>query len=130
MERRDKRSVAGQHVGSKQKEYVMSPDWIIGALALVTIGSVAGLAIFHFGFFLKDPRNLDAFKRIAEDRTSATTAMSSEGVEQRSLRQRLDQAPSLDAKLSSRGDDALGLADVVFDTAWRDWRQALGTPKD
>ena len=35
----------------------MSSEWIIGALALITIGGTLGLAVFHFGFHLKDPDN-------------------------------------------------------------------------
>ena len=53
----------------------MSSEWIIGALAFITIGGVLGLSIFHFGFHLKDPKNMAAAKSVAEGRESATTKM-------------------------------------------------------
>ena len=108
----------------------MSPDWIIGALALVTIGGVLGLAVFHFGYYLKDQRNVDAFKRVADDRSSATTKMSSEGVNGRSLRQRLDEAPSIDDSLSTRADTSMSITDVLFGTRWSTISNSLRSRAD
>ena len=111
----------------------MSPDWIIGALALVTIGGVLGLSAFHFGIFLKDPKNVDAAKRVAEDRASATTRFSSEGVNGRSLRQRLDEAPDLNAELSVRSTHSRSFRAILFDTKWSEIRaiadQGRGRPR-
>ena len=71
----------------------MSSEWIIGALAFVTIGGVLGVAIFHFGFHLKDPKNMQAVKGVANDRESATTKVASnQGTPQASLRERLDNS--------------------------------------
>ena len=100
----------------------MSSDWIIGALAFVTIGGVLGLAVFHFGFHLKDPKNLAAAKSVAQDRESATTAVSSEGVNGRSLRQRLDDAPTLNDRLGNRPVGSWG---ALFDTNWSTLRAAF-----
>ena len=57
----------------------MGSEWIIGALAFMTIGGVLALSIFHFAVHLKDPRNLEATKQVVADRESAATAVSSEG---------------------------------------------------
>lgn len=74
-------------------DMVMSSEWIIGALAFVTIGGTLALAIFHFGFHLKDPKNLAAAKSVAEDRESATTRMTpNKGQPEASLRARLDNS--------------------------------------
>jgi hypothetical protein len=99
--------------------------WIIGALAFVTIGGVLALSIFHFGFHLKDPKNLEAVKRVAADRESAATKVSAEGVNGRSLRERLDQAPGINDRLSNRKTGSLGVWDAVFDAKWSDLRSAL-----
>ena len=96
----------------------MSPDWIIAALALVTIGGVLALSAFHFGIFLKDPRNVEAAKRVAEDRESATTKFAAEGVNGRSLRQRLNEAPGIDDALSARSSHSHSIRTVLFDTKW------------
>ena len=74
----------------------------ISALAFITIGGVLALSIFHFGHHLKDPENMAAAKTVAKDLDSAATAVSSEGVNGRSLRQRLDEAPKLNQRLSHR----------------------------
>ena len=91
----------------------MSSDWIIGALAFITIGGVLALSVFHFAFYLKDPNNMAAAKSVAEDRESATTKVSSEGVNGRSLRQRLDDAPGLTDRLSRRYVASLGIDDLL-----------------
>ena len=52
----------------------MDSSVIIGLLAVFTIGIVLALAIFHFGYFLKDPRNRGAAKNaLINDGPSATT---------------------------------------------------------
>ena len=107
----------------------MSPDWIIGALALVTIGGVLGLSIFHFGVHLRDPKNLEAAKHVAADRASAVTRVSSASVNGRSLRQRLDEAPSLNDRLSSRRVGSVGLRSLIFDLKWSALRSSLGLPQ-
>ena len=103
----------------------MSSEWIIGALAFITIGGVLGIAIFHFGVHLKDPKNLEAAKQAAADRESAATKVSSEGVNGRSLRQRLDEAPSIDDRLSSRPAATLSTWDLLFEAKWADLRSSL-----
>ena len=103
----------------------MGSDWIIGALAFMTIGGVIVLAVFHFGIHLKDPANLEAAKRVATDRESAATRVSSEGVNGRSLRQRLDDAPGINDRLSSRRVGSLGVWTILFDTKWSELRSAL-----
>ena len=71
----------------------MSSEWIIGALAFVTIGGVLAVSIFHFGFHLKDPKNMAAAKSVANDRESATTRMApNKGEPEASLRTRLDNS--------------------------------------
>ena len=56
----------------------MGSEWIIGALAFVTIGLVVMLAVYHFGTFLKDPRNRGAAANVVSDGTSATTKVQEE----------------------------------------------------
>ena len=102
----------------------MDSGWIIGALAFMTIGGVLGLAILHFGFHLKDPKNVEAVKRVAADRESATTKVSTEGVNGRSLRQRLDEAPGINDRLSDR-PTGLNPWDAFFDTKWSYLRSTL-----
>ena len=53
----------------------MSSEWIIGALAFITIGGTLALGIFHFCFQLKSPANMEVAKRVAADRKSATTSV-------------------------------------------------------
>lgn len=102
----------------------MSPDWIIGALALVTIGGVLAISILHFGVYLKDPKNVDAFASVAKDRESATTKLSGEGVNGRSLRQRLDEAPTVNDRLSARPASS-SMVGLLFDTRWSEIRAVL-----
>jgi hypothetical protein len=83
----------------------------------MTIGGILALSIFHFAFYLKDPSNLAAAKAVAEDRESATTRVSSEGVGGRSLRQRLDDAPALKDRLSTRYVGSLSL-DELLNSKW------------
>ena len=101
----------------------MSSDWILGALAFITIGGVLVLSIVHFGFHLKDPKNLAAAKQVAADRESAATAVSSEGTGGRSLRQRLDDAPSVNDRLSDRPVGSF--VDVLFDQKWSSIRAIM-----
>jgi hypothetical protein len=107
----------------------MSSDWVIGALAFITIGGTLGLAIFHFGFQLRSPANREAAKRVAEDRASATTRMSNETHGGRSLRQRLDEAPGINDRLSDRyvGGD---FVEVLLERKWSELRPALGPVPD
>jgi hypothetical protein len=51
----------------------MDSGVIIALLAVFTIGIVLAISIFHFGSFLKDPRNRGAAKNVVEDGPSATT---------------------------------------------------------
>lgn len=96
----------------------MGSDWAIGALAFITIGGVLGLSIFHFGFQLRDPKNMEATKTVAKDRESAATAVSSEGTAGRSLRQRLDEAPGIDDHLGRRRGGSSSITDILFDMKW------------
>lgn len=102
----------------------MDSEWIIGALAFMTIGGVLALSIFHFVFRLKDPKNLEAVKSIAADRESEATKVSAEGVDGRTLRQRLNDAPGLNDRLSDR---AVGVNpwDALFGTKWSSLRSTL-----
>ena len=100
----------------------MSPDWIIGALALITIGGVLVLSVLHFGSFLTDPKNANAAKRVVGDEQSATTKVASESVDGRSLRQRLDDAPGINVDLSSRSTHSRSLRGILFDTKWSEIR--------
>jgi hypothetical protein len=52
----------------------MDSSVIIALLAVFTIGIALAISIFHFGFFLKDPRNRGAARNaLVEDGSSATT---------------------------------------------------------
>ena len=52
----------------------MDSGVIIGLLAIFTIGIVLAISIFHFGFFMRDPRNRGAVYNVfVEDGSSATT---------------------------------------------------------
>jgi hypothetical protein len=106
----------------------MDTDWIIGALAFITIGGVLALSIFHFFYYLKDPKNLAAARSVAEDRESAATKMSSEGVNGRSLRQRLDEAPALRDRLSNRYIASISL-DELLNTKWSVLKESLAGQK-
>jgi hypothetical protein len=72
----------------------MSSDWIIGALAFVTIGLVIVFAVYHFGYWLKDPRNRGAALNVAQGGESATTRVQREAsagsYNDRSIKERLD----------------------------------------
>ena len=72
----------------------MNPGIIIGALALVTFVLVLAFTLFHFGFFLKDPRNKGAAKNVfKDDGGSATTKLSAvQGAPSAPLLQRLDES--------------------------------------
>lgn len=52
----------------------MDSGIIIALLALFTIGVVLAISVFHFGFFVRDPRNKGAVRNVlVEDGPSATT---------------------------------------------------------
>ena len=102
----------------------MGSEWILGALAFMTIGGVLAIAIFHFGYYLKDPKNMAAAKSVAQDRESASTKVSAEGVNGRSLRQRLDEAPKLNERLSNRPVGSISLS-AIFETRWSVLRSTL-----
>ena len=104
----------------------MGSDWIIGALAFLTIGGVLALSVFHFSVYLKDPKNLEAAKQVAADRESATTKVSAESVNGRSLRQRLDEAPTINQRLSNRPTGSLGVMDVLFEAKWSFLKAKMG----
>ena len=108
----------------KVEQNVMDSEWIIGALAVVTIGGVVGIAVFHFGYYLKDPRNMEATKRVMEDEESATTRVSNESKDGRSLRQRLNDAPGINDRLSRR-PTGLNPWDAFTSTSWSTFRGTL-----
>ena len=108
----------------------MSSEWIIGALAFITIGGVLALSIFHFAVHLKDPDNMAAAKSVAQDRESAATGVSSEGVGGRSLRERLDAAPALDDRLSARPVGSWSMLDTLFETKWSFLRATMKGERD
>lgn len=82
----------------------MGSEWIIGALAFVTIGFVIAISIYHFGTFLKDPRNRGAAANVAAGGKSATTSVAEDApsgtFHDRTLKQRLD-----DSEASAHPDD-------------------------
>ena len=54
----------------------MGSQWIIGALAFITIGMVIIVSVVHFGSHLRDKKNRDSAKNaILEDGSSAHTAV-------------------------------------------------------
>lgn len=103
----------------------MDSSIIIAALAVFTIGGTLAAAVFHFGVHLKDPKNLEAAKRVAADRESATTKFASEGTQGRSLRQRLNEAPSIDDNLGARRG-GLNPWDALF-APWSEVRKIIRT---
>ena len=109
----------------EQGETTLASEWIIGALAFITIGGVLGISIFHFGYHLKDPKNMEATKRVVADRESAATAVSTEGVDGRSLRQRLDQAPKINERLGNRPTGMANAWDLLFNTKYSTLRAML-----
>lgn len=82
----------------------MSSEWIIGALAFVTIGLVIVIAVYHFGTFLKDPRNRGAAVNVASGGKAASTRVAENApagsYHDRPLKARLD-----DSAASSHPDD-------------------------
>ena len=51
-------------------------EWLVGLLAIITIGIVGVFALLHFMKQLRDPRNKDAAKNaLSEDGSSAHTAV-------------------------------------------------------
>ena len=70
----------------------MSSEWIVGALAFVTIGLVALMGLYQFGVFLRDPRNRGAARNVLQhDGESATTKVRPNiGPAPGTLRERLD----------------------------------------
>ena len=51
-------------------------EWLVGALAFVTLGIIIIFAVVHFTRQLRDPRNKDAAKNaLVEDGSSAHTAV-------------------------------------------------------
>ena len=85
----------------------MSSDWIIGALAFVTIGLVMLLAIYHFGTFLKDPRIRGAAANVVSGGTAASTKVAEEAPDgsyhDRPLKAQLDRSEA-----SAHPDDLSG----------------------
>ena len=77
-------------------------DGAVGALAIFTIGAALMIGMFLFLRHNRDPKNYEATKAVATDGESAATAVSAEQVDGRSLRQRLDDAPSVNDRLSDR----------------------------
>ena len=71
----------------------MDSHMLIIALAGFTIAGTLLLAFLHFGLFLRHPKNLEAAKRVKEDRESWTTKVASNiGNPAKPLRQRLDES--------------------------------------
>ena len=70
----------------------MDSGIILGALPLFAIGITLAGVIFHFGFFLRNPANLEAAKTVASDRESVTTRVTSNtGAPAKPLLQRLNE---------------------------------------
>ena len=89
---------------------------MVGALAIFTIGAALLIGCWLFLRHNRDPKNYDATKRVAQDGGSAaTSAVPWETVDGRSLRQRLDDAPSVDDRLSTR---RVGAKSEVLDMRW------------
>lgn len=54
----------------------MNSNYLIGALAFMTIGGLIVISIIHFGSHLRDKRNRDSAKNaLIEDGSSAHTAV-------------------------------------------------------
>ena len=54
----------------------MSPDYLILALLIMTIGGLLVISTFHFGWHLRDKKNRDAAKSaLIDDDSSAHTAV-------------------------------------------------------
>ena len=74
----------------------MGSEWIVGALAFVTIGLVIAISIYHFGTFLKDPRNRGAAANVAAGGKSASTKVQEDApsgsYNDRPLKERLEDA--------------------------------------
>ena len=71
----------------------MDSETILGALPLLAIGITLAVVILHFGFFLRNPANLEAAKTVASDRESATIRVTSNtGAPAKPLLQRLNEA--------------------------------------
>ena len=62
----------------------MHSEWIVGALAFLTIGIVLAATLQHFGLFLKDPESRAA-TRVQEDAPAGS-------FHDRTLKQRLDDS--------------------------------------
>ena len=97
-------------------------DGAIGALAIFTIGGAFLIGMFLFLRHNRDPKNYEATRAVVEDRGSAATGVSAEKVDGRSLRQRLDEAPSVDDRLSNR---PMGAMSLVLDKSWSDLRAIM-----
>lgn len=82
----------------------MDSQWIIGALAFFTIGAVIAISVYHFGTFLKDPRNRGAAANVAGGGKAASTRVTEQApagsYHDRNLKERLD-----DSKASAHPDD-------------------------
>ncbi len=74
----------------------MGSQWIIGALAFVTLGLVFAFAIYHFGSSLRDPRNRSATANVARGGKGASTQVAEDApagsYHDRPLKQRLDDS--------------------------------------
>jgi hypothetical protein len=64
----------------------MGSEVIIALLAVFTIGIVLAISVFHFGYFLKDPRNRGAARNVLiDDGPSATTEVRPGGTPSRAF---------------------------------------------
>lgn len=64
----------------------MGSGVIIALLAVFTIGIVLAISVFHFGYFLKDPRNRGAARNaLVDDGPSATTEVRHGGAPSRAF---------------------------------------------
>ena len=71
----------------------MNPSILIGALALMSIGTVLAASVFHFGWFLRDPRNRGhALNVFVAGGTSASTKAGEAAPGDTTLKQRLDDS--------------------------------------
>ena len=74
----------------------MHSEWIVGALAFLTIGIVLAATLRHLGLFLKDPESRAAAGNVAGGGKAASTRVQEDApagsFHDRKLKQRLDDS--------------------------------------
>ena len=68
----------------------MDPTFLIGGLAVFTIGAAVVALVLHYGNFLRDPANMDVTKNVLQDGTCASTSAGESLPGDTTLKQRLD----------------------------------------